>query len=136
MISVPFEDSVPLASSATRGDSTPATASMNAAPMCANWTRCSGRTSTFAPASSSRNGAPGTGTSTARAGRCTPRARLKPNSEAASAAPVEPPLTSASASPEATAATARTIDASGLRRTARAGSGSLAIDSGASMTVT
>ena len=60
-ISVPLEGSVPLASSATRGDATPPTASMNAAPMCANWTRCSGRTSTFAPASSSRNGAPGTG---------------------------------------------------------------------------
>ena len=54
---------------------------MNAAPMCANWTRCSGRTSTLAPASSSRNGLPGTGTMIASAGRCTPRARLKVNSE-------------------------------------------------------
>ena len=45
--------------------------------MCANWTRCSGRTSTLAPASSSRNGAFGTGTTIASAGRCTPRARLK-----------------------------------------------------------
>ena len=79
---------------------------------------------------------PGTGTMIASAGRCTPRARLKVNSEEASAAPVEPPLTSASASPAATAATARTIEASGVRRTARAGSGSLAIETGASTTVT
>ena len=128
--------SVPLESSATRGEATPPTASMNAAPMCANWTRCSGRTSTLAPASSSRNGLPGTGTMIASAGRCTPRARLKVNSEAASAAPVEPPLTSASASPAATAATARTIEDSGVRRTARAGSGSLAIETGASTTET
>ena len=81
------------------GDATPATASMNAAPMCANWTSISGRTSTFAPASSSRNGLPGTGIMIASAGRWTPRTRLKPNSDAASAAPVEPPQTSASASP-------------------------------------
>ncbi len=60
-VSVPFDASVPLDSSATRGEATPPTASMNAAPMCANCTRCSGRTSTLAPASSSRNGAPGTG---------------------------------------------------------------------------
>ena len=72
----------------------------------------------------------------ASAGRWTPRARLKVNSEAASAAPVEPPLTSASASPAATAATACTIEDSGVRRTARAGSGSLAIETGASTTET
>ena len=109
---------------------------MNAAPMCANCTRCSGRTSTLAPASSSRNGLPGTGIISASAGRCTPRARLKVNSEDASAAPVEPPDTSASASPAATAATACTIEDSGVRRTARAGSGSLAIETGASTTET
>src|SRR3954447_14405101 len=134
--SVPRAASVPLESSATRGEATPRTASMNAAPMCANWTRCSGRTSTLAPASKSRNGAPGTGTMMASAGRCTPRARLNVNSDAASAAPVEPPLTSASASPSATARTARTIEESGLPRTARAGSGSLAIETGASTTST
>ena len=60
----------------TRGRATPSAGSMNAAPMWANWTRCSGRTSTLAPASSSRNGAPGTGTSTASAGRWMPRAAL------------------------------------------------------------
>jgi hypothetical protein len=128
----PLVASSPLDSSATRGRSTPMTTSMNAAPMCANCTRCSGRTSTFAPASSSRNGEPGTGTSTASAGRWTPRARLKEKSEAASAVPVEPPETSASARPAATASTACTIDACGLPRTARAGSAALAIESGAS----
>ena len=109
---------------------------MNAAPMCANWTSISGRTSAFAPASSSRNGLPGTGMTIASAGRWTPRARLKPNVDAASAAPVEPPETSASASPATIAATACTIEASFSRRTARAGSGSLAIDTGASTTRT
>ena len=104
--------------------------------MCANWTRCSGRTSTLAPASSSRNGAPGTGTSTASAGRWIPRPRLILNSEAASAVPVEPPATSASARPSATAATAWTIEASGLARTARAGSSALAIETGASISST
>jgi len=84
----PREGSSPLESSATRGRRTPITTSMKAAPMCANWTRCSGRTATLAPASSSRNGAPGTGTTIASAGRCTPRARLKRNSDAARAAPV------------------------------------------------
>ena len=78
---------------------------------------------------------PGTGTRIASAGRCTPRARLKVNSDAASAAPVEPPETSAPASPAATALTAWTIDASGVPRTARAGSGAFAIETGASTTV-
>ena len=50
--------------------------------------------------------------------------------------PVEPPETSASARPSATAATAATIEASGLARTARAGSSALAIETGASMTST
>ena len=129
----PFEGSSPLLSSATRGRETPIAVSMNAAPMCANCTRCSGRTSTLAPASSSRNGEPGTGTSTASAGRWIPRPRLMRNSEAASAVPVEPPETSASARPSATAATAATIEASGLARTARAGSSALAIETGASI---
>jgi hypothetical protein len=134
--SVPLVASVPFESSATRGRSSPITASMNAAPMCANWTRCSGRTSTFAPQSSSRNGRPGTGTSTASAGRCTPRARFTWNSPAASAAPVEPPETSASARPSATARTAWTIEDSGVERTARAGSAAFAIETGASTTAT
>ena len=37
--------------------------------MKANWTRCSLRTSVFAPTSSSVIGAPGTGTGVASAGR-------------------------------------------------------------------
>ena len=82
--------------------------------MWANWTRCSGRTATFAPQSTSRNGLPGTGTSTASAGRCTPRERFTWNRPAASAAPVEPPETSASARPSATACTACTIEAFGV----------------------
>ena len=49
-------------SSPTRGCSTPITPRMNAAPMYANWTSCSARTSTVAPTSSSRTGRPGTGT--------------------------------------------------------------------------
>ena len=64
------------------------------------------------------------------------RARLMLNRPAASAAPVEPPDTSASARPSATARAACTIEASGVERTARAGSGALAIETGASTTVT
>src|SRR6185312_13625896 len=79
----PLEGSSPLDSSATRGRETPIAVSMNAAPMCANWTRCSGRTSTLAPASSRRNGEPGTGTSTASAGRWMPLPRLIRKREAA-----------------------------------------------------
>src|SRR5579875_162704 len=65
-----------------------------------------------------------------------PRSRLMLNSAAASAAPVEPPETSACARPAATAAAACTIDESGWRRTAAAGSGVFAIESGASITST
>src|SRR3954452_823122 len=65
-----------------------------------------------------------------------PRARLISNRPAASAAPVEPPETSASARPAATALTAWTIDASGMVRAARTGSATLAIDTGASTTST
>ena len=64
-------------------------------------------------------------------------ARLKRNSEAASAAPVEPPETSASASPGGDRRDGlhdRGLRAS--RRTARAGSAALAIETGASTTST
>src|SRR5687768_12620192 len=100
---------------------------MNAAPMYANCTRYSGRTSTFAPASSSSTGLPGSGTSTAIAGLCTPLIRLTWNSDAASSAPVDPAETSASASPPPTAFAARTIEASSFERTANAGSSSFVI---------
>src|ERR1700712_3225346 len=65
-----------------------------------------------------------------------PRSRLRLNKPAASAGPVEPPDTSAWASPRATALAARTIEASGVERTACAGSDALAIETGASITVT
>src|SRR3954465_8254700 len=65
-----------------------------------------------------------------------PVARLMLNRPAASAAPVVPPATKASQSPSATAFAARTIEASGVWRTALAGSGALAIDTGASTTST
>ena len=58
------------------------------------------------------------------------------NSPAASAEPVEPPETRAWAWPAATALAAWTIEASGVERTAKAGSAALAIDTGASMTST
>src|SRR5436305_3310950 len=65
-----------------------------------------------------------------------PRSRLRLNSPAASAEPVDPPDTSAWARPWATAWAAWTIDASGVERTANAGSAALAIETGASTTST
>ena len=58
------------------------------------------------------------------------------NRPAASAAPVEPPATSACARSSATARAAWTIEASGVERTALTGSGALAIETGASTTST
>src|ERR1700679_2105174 len=58
------------------------------------------------------------------------------NRPAASAEPVEPPDTSAWARPSAPALAACTIDASGVERTAKAGSAALAIEIGASTTST
>src|SRR5271167_4625567 len=58
------------------------------------------------------------------------------NKPAASAAPVPPAHTNACARPCATARAAWTIEASGFARAALAGSGLLAIDSGASTTCT
>ena len=65
-----------------------------------------------------------------------PRSRRRLNRPAASAEPVEPPETSAWARPSATALAAWTIDASGVERTANAGSAALAIETGASITST
>src|SRR5947209_2503061 len=65
-----------------------------------------------------------------------PWSRLRLNRPAASAEPVEPPDTSACARPSATALAAWTIEASGVDRTANAGSAALAIDTGASTTST
>ena len=104
--------------------------------MNANCTRCSSRACALAPTSSSVTGCPGTGSGSASAGRWMPRARLMLKSPAASAAPVPPAHTSACARPSATARAACTIEASGFARAARAGSGLLAIDSGASTSST
>ena len=61
-VEVPFVGSSPFESRPTRGRSTPSTICASAAPMKANWTRCSGRTSALAPTSTSVIGLPGIGT--------------------------------------------------------------------------
>ena len=61
-----------------------------------------------------------------------PRSRRRLNRPAARAEPVEPPETSACALPSATARAAWTIEASGVERTANAGSAAFAIETGAS----
>ena len=55
--------------------------------MCANWTRCSGRASAFAPASIRMEGPPIDGSGIAIAGRCTSGRRRISSSPAASVAP-------------------------------------------------
>ena len=97
--------------------------------MWANWTRCSGRASAFAPASISTVGPRRVGITIAMPGRMTPGRRRTWSSEAASAAPVFPAETTAAASPSPTARTARTSDESGLPRTASAGFSSISIAS-------
>ena len=67
--------------------------------MCANWSRCSGRASAFAPESSSTEGPFWAGITTAIAGRATPGRRRSSRKQAASIAPVFPAETTASASP-------------------------------------
>ena len=81
-----------------------------------------------------QDGLPGSGSSTAIAGRWTPLMRLTKSVAAASSAPVEPAETSASASPAPTAFAAWTIDASGFERTAGPASSPALIVSGASTT--
>src|SRR5919108_1424813 len=100
---VPLPDSSPTDSSPTRGLDRPTIASMKDEPIYANCTRWSGRTSTLAPASSSRTGPPGIGSRTASAGRNTPCRRLTESVAAASVGPVLPADTSASARPSPTA---------------------------------
>jgi hypothetical protein len=88
-----------------------------------------------APESSSTVGVPpGTGSTVAMAGRCTPGMRPIRSSAAATAAPVLPALTMADACPSLTASAARTTDESFLRRTAAAGSSSIATISDAGST--
>ena len=103
-----------------------------AEPRKANWIRCCGRTSVLAPQSRKRSGGPsvpGTGIWTASAGLWTPWARFSANRAAVMVAPVDPALTSELHSPAATAAAARTTEASGVERTAATGSASLPIHS-------
>ncbi len=102
------------------------------APMCANWSRCSGRASAFAPESISTDGLNRAGTTTAIAGRNTPGMRRMFSSPAASIAPVFPADTTASASPSPTARHAATRLESGFDRTASAGFSCISITSAAS----
>ena len=105
----------------------------NAPPMKANWTRCSrARLRRSRPRRAASPRWVGTG-SRQRQRRTMDAARaLTMNRPAASAAPVPPAQTSASARPSPTALAACTIEASGVARTARTGSGLLATDTGAS----
>ena len=96
-------------------------------PMCANWSRCSGRASAFAPESSSTDGPFLAGITTAIAGRATPGSRRSSRKLAASIAPVFPAETTASASPSPTARQATTSELSGFDLTASAGFSSIAI---------
>ena len=104
--------------------------------MWANWTRCSGRTATFAPQSSSRNGRPGTGTSTASAGRWTPRRALddeQPGGERGAGGAAGDERVGPAVGDGAHRLDDRGV---GVLRTARAGSAAFAIDDGASTTST
>ena len=101
--------------------------------MNANWTRISGRTSAFAPTSSSVTGRPGTGSVSASAGRWTPgRAadvQLPGDKRRAGRAVADERLRARPRRPRGRPARSR-LPAS--PRTARTGSGSLAIEIGAS----
>src|SRR4051794_2205584 len=103
--------------------------------MRANCTSHSGAASIVAPASIRTWGCcPGTGMGTAIAGRAIPLIRPMRSSAAAIAAPVFPALIIASASPSRTACAQRTTEASFSRRTAAAGSSSIAMTSRQSTT--
>ena len=114
---LPFSGSSPIERSRTSGFGISRISSASTAPMCANWTRCSGRASAFAPASMRTLRPRFVGITIAIPGRCTPGSRRMCRSDAASIAPVFPAETTASASPSATARTARTSDESGFERT-------------------
>ena len=110
----------------------PRICSAKTAPIVANWSRCSGRASAFAPASIRTDGPRLLGIGTPIAGRITPGIRRSSISPAASIAPVFPAETTASADPSATARTAATRELSGFERTASAGFSSISITSAAS----
>ena len=87
---LPFSGSSPIESSATVGRAAPAISLAKTAPMWANWTRCSGRASAFAPASIRIETPPIAGRGTAIPGRWTSGSRRSSTSAAASMAPVFP----------------------------------------------
>ena len=87
------------------------------APMCANWSRCSGRASAFAPASSSTDGPVARRDRRPRSpAAATPGRRRSSSRPAASIAPVFPAETTASACPRRPRGTARDERAVRLRR--------------------
>ncbi len=123
----PFSGSSPIERSRTSGFGTSRISSAKTDPIAANWRRCSGRASAFAPQSSSTDGPRRPGIGTAIAGRITPGMRRSSRSPAASIAPVFPAETTASAFPSATARTDATSELSGFARTASAGFSSISI---------
>ena len=112
------------------GCATPRISSAKIAPMCANWSRCSGRASAFAPQSSSTEGRRGPGSARRSPGAGHPGAGGSRAGTAASIAPVLPAETTASALPSPTARHAATSELSGFARTASAGFSSIAITVG------
>ena len=122
----------------TRGRSTPSTTcGQRRAHEARTGRGARARTSMLAPTSTSVTGCAGDGDRDRERGRWMPRARLMLNRPAASAGPVEPPETSASASPvgdRARGADDRGVGVSSARRAT--GSAALAIDTGASTTST
>src|SRR5665811_54716 len=96
----------------------------NTEPSIPNSSRCSGRQSAFAPASSSTRGPSDPGSTVTMAGRLTPRTRFTSSRPAASIAPVLPAPTKPSALPSATVRAPTAIDDRGRERTAFAGSSS------------
>ena len=115
--SLPFSGSSPIESSRTSGSSTPSTSSAKTEPMCANWSRCSGRASAFAPAVEQDGRAALARDRRRRSrGADTPGSRRSSRRQAASIAPVFPAETTASACLRPTARQAATSELSGFAR--------------------
>ena len=94
---MPFSGSSPIESSRISGLGSSSSSPAKIEPISANWSRCSGRASAFAPASSRSDGPFAVGITTAIAGRWTPGTRRRWIRPAASIAPVLPAETTASA---------------------------------------
>src|SRR5690606_20478373 len=132
----PLMASSPLLSSPIRGSGTPFTWRRYAEARRAYCTRCCGRGSVTAPASSSSTEPPAIlGNGIAIAGRSIPGRRPRPKSAPATTAPELPAETNAAARPSLTASRATGIDARLFRRTAATAWSSMVTTSGASMTV-